>query len=115
MLELRAATSRHAQAQGRIELSQAAFAAIRDKANPKGDVLALAEVAGLMSAKRTSDCLPLCHPLAIEKIGVSFALCPETSNQLPSVFGLLRRPCYRKDRSRNGSVKWRQRSAPLHL
>jgi molybdenum cofactor biosynthesis protein MoaC len=61
-------TRRRAIAAGTIELAPAAFEAIRAKTNPKGDVLALAEIAGIMAAKKTSDLIPLCHPLPLEKI-----------------------------------------------
>ena len=67
-------TARRAIAAGKITLSPAAFRAIRDRTNPKGDVLALAEMAGIMAAKRTSDLIPLCHPLLLEKIQLRFTL-----------------------------------------
>ena len=46
---------------------------------PKGDVLAVAQVAGIMAAKRTADLIPLCHPLLLTKIDVSFRIDEETS------------------------------------
>jgi cyclic pyranopterin monophosphate synthase len=63
-------TRRLAVAQGTIHLSKHAFRAIQQRTNPKGDVLALAEVAGIMAAKRTADFIPLCHPLALEYVRV---------------------------------------------
>jgi molybdenum cofactor biosynthesis protein MoaC len=69
-------TVRVAQAQGRIELSSNAFAALVEKKNPKGDVLALSETAGIMAAKNISQTLPLCHPLPIEQVLISFRLLP---------------------------------------
>ena len=66
------ATHRKAVAQGSIKLSQEAFAAIVNRANPKGDVLSLAEIAGIMAAKKTSDLIPLCHPLPLEKVQLRF-------------------------------------------
>ncbi len=68
------ATRRRALATGRIRMSRAAFEAIRDRTNPKGDVLAQAEVAGLLAAKRTSDVIPLCHPLPLDQVRVRFEL-----------------------------------------
>ena len=69
----KAATVREAVAEGRITMSAAALTAIRDGAVKKGDVLATARIAGIMAAKRTSDLIPLCHPLALSKVAVDFA------------------------------------------
>lgn len=66
------ATVREAIAEGRIAMSGEALAAIRDGAAAKGDVIAVARVAGIMAAKRTSELIPLCHPLALTKIAVDF-------------------------------------------
>ena len=66
------ATSRTAFARGTIHLSDAAFTAILEGTNPKGDVLALAEVTAIMGAKNTATLLPLCHPLPLEKVRVRF-------------------------------------------
>ncbi|MCW4461342.1 cyclic pyranopterin monophosphate synthase MoaC [Sphingomonas sp. BT-65] len=63
----KAETQREAVAIGRITMSAQAAAAIRDGLVKKGDVLAVARVAGIMAAKKTSDLIPLCHPLAISK------------------------------------------------
>ena len=67
------ATRRVAVATGRIAMSAAALSAIRDGLVKKGDVLAVARVAGIMAAKRTSDLIPLCHPLPLTKASVEFA------------------------------------------
>src|SRR6266545_5899580 len=72
------ATKRRALARGRIEMSRAAFEALRDGKNPKGDVLAQAEVAGMMAAKRTAELIPLCHPLALDQVRVAFELVEST-------------------------------------
>jgi len=69
-------TARRAVAAGRIQMSAAAFDALRRGTNPKGDVLAQAEVAGMMAAKRTADLLPLCHPLPLDQVAVRFELVP---------------------------------------
>ncbi len=59
------ATARIAIAGGHIRLAPATIAAIRDGSAAKGDVIAVARIAGIMAAKRTADLIPLCHPLAI--------------------------------------------------
>ena len=66
------ATMREAIAEGRITMSAEALAAIRDGAVKKGDVLATARIAGIMAAKKTSELIPLCHPLALSKVAVDF-------------------------------------------
>ena len=66
-------TVREAVADGRIRMSPEALAAVREGSAAKGDVLAVARVAGIMAAKRTSDLIPLCHPLALSKVAVDFA------------------------------------------
>ena len=58
-------TVRRATATGRITMSREAAAAIREGSVKKGDVLAVARVAGIMAAKRTAELIPLCHPLPI--------------------------------------------------
>lgn len=65
-------TEREAVAQGRISMSGDALDAIRAGAIAKGDALAVARVAGIMAAKKTSDLIPLCHPLALSKIALDF-------------------------------------------
>ncbi len=67
-------TNRVAIASGRIRMSDAALAAIRDGAVPKGDVFAAARIAGIMAAKKTAELIPLCHPLAIDSVTVDFAI-----------------------------------------
>ena len=62
------ATQREATAIGRITMTAEAAAAIRDGAVKKGDVLAVARVAGIMAAKRTADLIPLCHPLPLSGV-----------------------------------------------
>lgn len=69
----KADTGRTAVATGRIRMSPAALAAIRDGDVPKGDVLAAARIAGIMAAKKTADLIPLCHPLALTSVTLDFA------------------------------------------
>ena len=70
----KADTRRLAIASGRIRMSPAALAAIRDGDVPKGDVLAAARIAGIMAAKKTAELIPLCHPLALDSVTVEFAI-----------------------------------------
>jgi cyclic pyranopterin monophosphate synthase len=67
-------TQRLAVAEGRISMSVAALAAIRDGTAPKGDVLAAARIAGIMAAKKTAELIPLCHPLALDSVTIEFKL-----------------------------------------
>ncbi|MBK6422217.1 MAG: cyclic pyranopterin monophosphate synthase MoaC [Gemmatimonadetes bacterium] len=64
----KADSRRTAVAEGVVRMSAAAFALVRDNQVAKGDVLRIAEVAGTMAAKRTSDLVPLCHPLPLEVV-----------------------------------------------
>jgi cyclic pyranopterin phosphate synthase len=70
----KAVTARMAVAGGRIAMSAQALAAIREGSAKKGDVLATARIAGIMAAKRTSDLIPLCHPLPVSSVSVELAL-----------------------------------------
>ena len=67
------ATIREAVAEGSITMSAEALLAVKQGAVKKGDVLATARIAGIMAAKKTSDLIPLCHPLALSKVAVDFA------------------------------------------
>jgi cyclic pyranopterin phosphate synthase len=66
----KAVTAREAVASGRITMSAEAAAAIRDGATAKGDVLAVARVAGIMAAKQTATLIPLCHPLPLTRVAI---------------------------------------------
>ncbi len=68
------ATARSARAAGQIRMSPGALQAIRDNAIAKGDVLAVARIAGIQAAKRTADLIPLCHPLPLTDVQVRFTL-----------------------------------------
>lgn len=63
-------TPRVARAQAIVRMQRATLRAILNDQMPKGDVLATARIAGIMAAKRTSELIPLCHPLLIEKVTV---------------------------------------------
>jgi len=65
-------TKRVAIASGKIKMSKAAFDALIKGKSPKGDVLGTAKVAGIMAAKNTPTIIPMCHPLELSKVSVSF-------------------------------------------
>ena len=67
-------TERVATAKASIVMQPATLALIRDKKAAKGDVLAVAQLAGIMAAKKTSDLIPLCHPLALSSVQVTLSL-----------------------------------------
>ena len=70
----KAVTAREAIASGRIDMIADAAAAIAQGLVKKGDVLAVARVAGIMAAKRTADLIPLCHPIALSAVNIDFDL-----------------------------------------
>ena len=70
----KAVTNRRAVATGHIAIDADALAAIRDGAAKKGDVLAVARVAGIMAAKKTADLIPLCHPLPLTRVTLDLVL-----------------------------------------
>jgi cyclic pyranopterin monophosphate synthase len=72
------ATDREATAESTIKMSAEAFEAAISGTGKKGDVLAAARIAGIMAAKKTSDLIPLCHPIAITKASVDFE--PDSEN-----------------------------------
>ncbi|XP_038075089.1 molybdenum cofactor biosynthesis protein 1-like [Patiria miniata] len=67
-------TSRLAVASGRVLLGQTAFALVRQNRIAKGDVLSVAQIAGIMAAKRTSSLIPLCHNIPISKVDVTLTM-----------------------------------------
>jgi cyclic pyranopterin monophosphate synthase len=74
-------SQRTAVAEGTIRMSAEAFELVADHAIAKGDVLAVAEVAGTMAAKRTGELIPLCHPLGLDLVEVEAQL----DRELPGV------------------------------
>lgn len=70
-------TRREARAGARLFTQPEVTALIEDNGLKKGDVLATARIAGIMAAKRTADLIPLCHPLALNKVEVNFTLHPD--------------------------------------
>lgn len=71
------ATVRAAVASGRVLVSPEVVATLRGEGVPKGDALATARIAGIMAAKRTSDLVPLCHPLALTGVAVELSVTDE--------------------------------------
>ena len=69
----KAHTHRIAVAAGRIEMQPATLALIQSGSAKKGDVLGIARIAGIQAAKKTSDLIPLCHPLALTRVAIDFA------------------------------------------
>ena len=80
---------RIAKAQGKIKLSNETVKLIRENQMKKGDVLTIAEIAGIQGGKRTSELIPLCHPLSITKIDVKAELAEDgvTVNSMAKCIG----------------------------
>ena len=70
----KASTHRKAVAAGNIEMMPATLAIIESGTAKKGDVLGVARIAGIQAAKRTSDLIPLCHPLALTRVALDFSI-----------------------------------------
>jgi cyclic pyranopterin phosphate synthase len=70
----KAHTARIARAAGSISMLPDTFALVRSGTAKKGDVLGIARIAGIQASKRTSDLIPLCHPIALTKVSVEFTL-----------------------------------------
>jgi cyclic pyranopterin phosphate synthase len=67
-------TTRVAIAKGEILMNPHTLSLIKDKGFAKGDVLAVSQVAGIMGAKKTSEIIPMCHPLMLSAVDISFAI-----------------------------------------
>lgn len=72
-------TARVAVARGEVRMKPTTLAMIKEQRIAKGDVLAVAQVAGVMGAKRTPDIIPMCHPLMLSAVDISFHLNEEES------------------------------------
>ena len=75
------ATHRIAMASGRIDMLPTTLALIESGSAKKGDVLGIARIAGIQGAKRTSDLIPLCHPIALTRVAVEFTVAQATATQ----------------------------------
>jgi cyclic pyranopterin phosphate synthase len=73
------ATHRVARASGRIQMLPATFTLIEQGNAKKGDVLGIARIAGIMAAKKASELIPLCHPLALTRVTVDFTAEPDSA------------------------------------
>lgn len=82
----KAATHRIGVAAGRIEMLPATLALITSGSSKKGDVLGIARVAGIMAAKKTSDLIPLCHPLALTRVALEFEVISADSSRACGIF-----------------------------
>ena len=78
-------TDREAVAEGRITMSAETLELIRSGGHKKGDVLGIARIAGIMGAKKTSELVPLCHPLMLTKVNVELEMEPKSSSVLCTV------------------------------
>ena len=81
----KAHTHRIAVATGRIEMLPATLALVHSGTAKKGDVLGIARIAGIQAAKKTSDLIPLCHPLALTRVAIDFAA---ASDHQPGATGI---------------------------
>ena len=70
----REVSQRSASASGKVLLSKSVLSLIAQGTTPKGDVLATARIAGIMGAKKTSDLIPLCHPISISSVNVDLEI-----------------------------------------
>lgn len=75
----KAVTVRIARASATVSVNKETYRLIREGKMKKGDVLAVAQVAGIMGAKRTPDIIPMCHPITITNVDISFELDDEAS------------------------------------
>jgi cyclic pyranopterin phosphate synthase len=78
-------THRIAVAQGRIEMRPATLALIEGGNAKKGDVLGIARIAGIQGGKKTSELIPLCHPIALTRLAVEFAVVAATAERAAHV------------------------------
>jgi cyclic pyranopterin monophosphate synthase len=81
-------TERVATARGRVLMAPETLARIQQGQIGKGDVLGVARLAGIMAAKRTSDLIPLCHPLMLSKVAVDLAPAPPDAVEIEAVVKL---------------------------
>lgn len=75
-------TARYARASCRVRMQPETLALIRNRQVAKGDVLEVARLAGIMAAKKTSDLIPLCHPLGLDSVQIQFDFPDDSSVQI---------------------------------
>lgn len=81
-------TERIAIAKGELMMKPETFALIQSGGLPKGDVFAVAQVAGIMAAKRTPELIPMCHPLLLTDVEVAFEILEVGTETLPARVGI---------------------------
>ena len=86
----KAATHRIAIAKGRIEMLPATLALVQSGTAKKGDVLGIARIAGILAAKKTSELIPLCHPLILSRVAIEFELANSCQSDVVNIFCLAR-------------------------
>jgi cyclic pyranopterin phosphate synthase len=84
----KAVTQRMARASARVRMAPDTLRLIRDRQLAKGDVLAVAQLAGIMAAKRTGELIPLCHPLPLESTAVNFDFPDSETVRIEAVVGV---------------------------
>ncbi|TCZ66724.1 cyclic pyranopterin monophosphate synthase MoaC [Roseicella aquatilis] len=84
----KAETERVAVARGRVVMAPETLARIQEGQIGKGDVLGIARIAGIMAAKRTSDLIPLCHPLMLSKVAVDLTPAPPDAVEIEALVKL---------------------------
>ncbi|MEI8168323.1 MAG: cyclic pyranopterin monophosphate synthase MoaC [Rhodoferax sp.] len=82
----KASTHRIGVAGGRIDMLPATLALIESGTAKKGDVLGIARIAGIMAAKKTSDLIPLCHPLALTRVAIEFETSKAAGTEAGSIY-----------------------------
>ncbi|MCX8022689.1 MAG: cyclic pyranopterin monophosphate synthase MoaC [Syntrophorhabdaceae bacterium] len=75
----KAKTEREAKAYGSVSMSPSTYKEIKKGEGPKGDIFTVAKIAGIQAAKKTSDLIPLCHPLAITHVDIEYRFLDESS------------------------------------
>jgi cyclic pyranopterin phosphate synthase len=79
-------TRRKARASARVTMAVETLRLVRDKKATKGDVLEVARLAGIMAAKRTSELIPLCHPLSLESVAIDFTFVDDRTLSIETAF-----------------------------
>src|SRR5450830_1914238 len=82
----KAATHRIGVAGGRIEMQATTLALIESGTAKKGDVLGIARIAGIMAAKKTSELIPLCHPLALTRVAIEFEVIHADATRASAIY-----------------------------
>ena len=82
----KASTHRIGVAAGRIDMLPATLALIESGTAKKGDVLGIARIAGIMAAKKTSELIPLCHPLALTRVALEFVATPADNTRAGGIY-----------------------------